>query len=329
MDHFKVLKRAWEITWRYRALWIFGIILALTAGGGGGGNGNVTVPGPQERFPEIDVPGPPVWLILTVIGVIVLFAIVFTIASAIAGYVSENALIKMVDEREETGTEHGVKEGFRLGWSRSAWRFFLIDLVTRVPMAILIVGMILVALAPLLLLLTESQVVNILGVVLTIGLVFLIAFLGILLGIALSLLQHFFRRVCAIEDVGVFESIAEGARFTLGHIGDILIQGLIMFGVGLLWGIVMLFVGLGLLLLAVFVGAVPTLSVFGIASFMFGDVVPWILAGLVAVGVLIVVIGLPSLFLNGLMMVFRSTVWTLTYRELRGLDRLEMREATA
>jgi len=31
MDHMKVLKRAWQILWHYRALWIFGIILALTA----------------------------------------------------------------------------------------------------------------------------------------------------------------------------------------------------------------------------------------------------------------------------------------------------------
>ena len=30
MDHFKVLKRALEITCRYRVLWVFGIILALT-----------------------------------------------------------------------------------------------------------------------------------------------------------------------------------------------------------------------------------------------------------------------------------------------------------
>jgi hypothetical protein len=32
MDHIKVLKRAWEITWRYRVLWIFGIILASASG---------------------------------------------------------------------------------------------------------------------------------------------------------------------------------------------------------------------------------------------------------------------------------------------------------
>ena len=47
MDHAKVLKRAWEILWRYRVLWIFGVIVALTAAGasptfytfGGGGDG--------------------------------------------------------------------------------------------------------------------------------------------------------------------------------------------------------------------------------------------------------------------------------------------------
>jgi len=31
MNHGKVLKRAWEILWRYRVLWIFGVIVALTA----------------------------------------------------------------------------------------------------------------------------------------------------------------------------------------------------------------------------------------------------------------------------------------------------------
>jgi hypothetical protein len=30
MDHMEVLKEAWHMVWRHRALWIFGIILALT-----------------------------------------------------------------------------------------------------------------------------------------------------------------------------------------------------------------------------------------------------------------------------------------------------------
>jgi hypothetical protein len=39
MDHTKILKRAWHILWSYRVLWIFGIILALTATGGVGTSG--------------------------------------------------------------------------------------------------------------------------------------------------------------------------------------------------------------------------------------------------------------------------------------------------
>ena len=37
MDHTRILGRALRITWRYRALWVFGIILALVSGGGGTG----------------------------------------------------------------------------------------------------------------------------------------------------------------------------------------------------------------------------------------------------------------------------------------------------
>jgi hypothetical protein len=40
MDPVKILKRAWHILWSYRALWIFGLILALTAAGSSGGSGN-------------------------------------------------------------------------------------------------------------------------------------------------------------------------------------------------------------------------------------------------------------------------------------------------
>ena len=33
MDPVKILKRSWHILWSYRALWVFGLILALAAGG--------------------------------------------------------------------------------------------------------------------------------------------------------------------------------------------------------------------------------------------------------------------------------------------------------
>ena len=46
MSHVEVLKRAWKMLWSYRAVWVFGIILALTTVSWetvvfyGGGNGD-------------------------------------------------------------------------------------------------------------------------------------------------------------------------------------------------------------------------------------------------------------------------------------------------
>ncbi|MGD8904906.1 MAG: hypothetical protein PVI67_15190, partial [Anaerolineae bacterium] len=36
MDYGKILTRAWEITWRWKILWILGFLAALGSGGGGG-----------------------------------------------------------------------------------------------------------------------------------------------------------------------------------------------------------------------------------------------------------------------------------------------------
>src|SRR5574342_617911 len=55
----EVLSRAWQITWKYKVLWIFGIMAGCTNGngGGGGGGGNTGYStGPSEDWnvpPEI------------------------------------------------------------------------------------------------------------------------------------------------------------------------------------------------------------------------------------------------------------------------------------
>jgi len=52
-----VLTRAWQITWKYKVLWIFGILAGCTNGGGGsGGGGNSgysTGPSDQNLPPEL------------------------------------------------------------------------------------------------------------------------------------------------------------------------------------------------------------------------------------------------------------------------------------
>lgn len=343
MDHIRILKRAWETTWRYRALWVFGIILALTAGGGGGGggsgpqatfggngggngNGNGGFPPPGDfSMPEIS---PQVVGLLIALGVALACVAVFLIiAATIARYVAETALIRMVDDHEETGEQRGVREGFRMGWSRTAFRLFLIKLLTGLPVAVVFIPLFLLTFAPLLLWVTRSTFVGVIGTVATVGLFFLILFLAIVVSAVLSLLIKFFWRTCALEELGVIEAISQGFGLVRRHLGDVVIMWLIMIGVqiglmiAMIAGVIVLF---PIILLLIVVGGVlggtPALLVGGLASLFFEGAVPWILGAVVGFPIFILVMAAPWLFLGGLIEVFKSSVWTLAYRELRALE---------
>lgn len=336
MDHIKVLKRAFEITWRYRALWVFGIIFALTAGGGGGGsnsgypfsggggNGNGgNLPPGQIEMPHI--PTEVVWAIVALVAALVCVVLILIVAGTIARYVSETALIRMVDDHEETGEKRSIRHGFRLGWARAAWRFFLMDLLIAVAV---IVGVLAMLVPPVLLLtvlalpaaLLLSPVVLI--VVAAVGAFFLSIFLFIIVGLVLSGLTPFFRRVCALDDVGVLEAIRLGFQFVKRHFKDVAIMWLLMIGLGIAWFFVMIPVTFLLVLAGVVVGGIPALTIAGLAGLALEGPWPWIVGGVVGIPIFILVVAVPGLFLSGLSEVFKSSVWTLTYRELRALEGL-------
>ncbi len=346
MDHIKVLKRAWEITWRYRVLWIFGIILALTAGGGGGGNGPQATFGgngggngngnggfpPPGDFSMPEIP-PQVVATLIAIGVALACVIVFLIVVAtIVRYVAETALIRMVDDHEETGEQRSVRQGFRLGWSRTALRLFLIDLLIGLPVAVVFILLFLMPSALLLLsvlaLATYSTIAGVIGIIASIGLILLLVLLIIVVAAILSPLMQFFRRACALEEVGVIEAIRRGYDIVRRHLKDVALMWLIMVGLGLGWTIAMIPVMILLLITGIMLGGFPALLIGGLASLAFEGAVPWILAGAVGFPIFILVVAVPGLFLGGLMEVFKSSTWTLTYRELRALEGLETETET-
>jgi hypothetical protein len=331
MDHMKVLKRAWETTWRYRALWVFGIILALTTAnfGRGGDQARYEVsgedfPAPGGRLPLPEVPTQ-ILSILAAVGIgLACLVILIAIAFAIARYVSETALIRMVDDHEQTGETRSVRQGFRLGWSRTAWRIFLINLLIDLPVVVAFILLFVLALLPLFLWTTDSTVAGVTGTVATIGMVLLLILLLIVVSAVLSLLKPFFRRACALEGLGVIKSIRQGLDVVRRHWKDAGIMWLIMVGLGIGWTIAMIMVVLFLIVAGVGVGGLPALLVGGLASLVFEDPLPWILAGVVGAPIFILVIAAPLLFLGGLAEVFKSSVWTLTYRELLALESLEI-----
>jgi hypothetical protein len=325
MDHIKIIKRAYQITKVYRALWIFGILLALTAGGGGGGSGNPWIrfdSGRNGGFPFFEGDRLPwsweeVYAVLIPVGIALLcLGLLLAVGLTIVRYVSETAVVRMVDQFENTEEKVSFREGFRMGWSRPAWRMFLIDLLVGVCTVLAVILLGLIAAAPLLLWLTRSDTFGILGTAVTVGLAVLFIFLGILAAIAVSVLIQFIRRACVLEDLGVFESIRRGLALVRKRLGDVAVMAVILFGIGLGWLIVMIPVYVLLALAGVLVGGLPGLGAGLLADLVTEGAWPWIVGLGVGLPIFLLVFSLPALFLNGLLRTFVSSSWTLMYREL-------------
>jgi len=168
--------------------------------------------------------------------------------------------------------------------------------------------------------LTDSPPLQLIGTVTTIGLTLLFITFVIIVAIVLNLLLKFIHRACVLEDLAVIEAIKRGVLIVRQRLGDVIIMALIMFGLGLAWMIVMIPIALLLIAVGVIVAGLPALFAGMIAALFFTQGAgPWIVAAVVGLPIFILILSVPSLFLGGLEQVFVSTVWTLTYREAAAL----------
>ena len=360
MKHKEILTRAWSILWSYKVLWVFGIILALTTSSfpdqmwqnngssSGSESGDIQFqPGDdwgeefqrgweemQNGFDEMGreldklfnevIPqeiGQTVVTLAIVAGCVLVLLIILGI---ILRYVSESAIVQLVDEYETSDTKYSIRQGFRKGFSRSAWQVFLINLVIDVPVFLAFVILFLIALSPALLWLIENPAASIVGTVAAIGLFFVVVFLAIIVAAALSVLKRFFYRVCILEGSGVFDAIKEGYRIVRANFKDAVIMWLILIGIGLGFSIALIPEAFLLVLIAALIGRVMGLTVGGVSSIFAGDIQS-LVAGLVAgVPIFILFIIAPLAFLSGLKETYISTSWTLSYREIRALENLDL-----
>jgi hypothetical protein len=330
MDHIKILKRAFSITWGYRALWVFGVLLALTLPrNGGGSNSGFRFSGDEfnggQGFPNGIPPIPegvlaPILSALVTIGIALLCGFfIIAIVATIIRYISETALIRMVDMNEASEEKVSVGAGFRLGWSRPALRLFLIDLLIGVVGLVALILLLAVAATPLLVWLTKNEFLRVLGTVVGIGMILLVIMLFILLAILLSVVMHFIRRAAVLEDMGMFEAMRHGVILVRQRLLDIVIMALIMFALGLAWVVVGIPFFILLMLVALVLGGLPALFAGLITSLFTQGALPWIIAIAVGLPIFLVVMIVPSTFVGGLYETFKSSTWTLTYREVVAL----------
>jgi hypothetical protein len=347
MNTNRILKQAWQNALRYRALWVFGIILALTTSSWGAWSmidhdedeyqkGIVITRQDNETFAEafertmgkeidqanqeldeffdelnIGIKSDVVAFFTTLVSVLITLYVV----GRVAHYVSKTALIRMVDTHQETDQKKSVRQGFRLGWSRAAWRLFLINLL--VNLVGIAAGILLFALifSPLPLWVTGGEATIFTGAILTGSLFFLVIFVIIVASAALALIKIFAQQASALERLGVTASIRHGVTMVEQNLKEIIPMGLVSLGLNLGWATLVSPIVFALLSAGTLLGGFPALALGGLGGE--GMIIPAIAAGGT---IFLLVLVAPLVFLGGLREVFLSSMWTLTYRELHSLE---------
>jgi hypothetical protein len=352
IDFGKILKRAWHILWNYKILWIFGVLLAITAGGTRGSNGSSGNSGYQgsNGFQGINPSTNPtvqqlnLWFqqnieplaqypaqhIATFIWIGVVFLLLILVVGAIFAlirYPSETAVIRMVDEYERTGTKVGFKQGWKMGWSRAAFRIWLIDLITGLPILLFVAILVSSGVAVYFSVTNSNQAAAVTGVVAAIGCLFLFILAFILLAIVIGLLRPFFIRKAALENTGVGDSFRQGWAMFKHNWKSAGLMWLIMIGLGIGFGIAGLIIFFLLIpayiilaIPAVIVAAIPGAIAFGITSLFISGLLAWIIAILVALPFFFMIVFAPLTLVSGWYVIYESNVWTLTYREIKALE---------
>jgi hypothetical protein len=369
MDTGKILSRSWDLVWKYRALWVFGIILAFTTSSGFVWLGTldrdnvpwetvikvsptttIYLPGEGLVLDFTDTEGVTIYLedaddlqafwtelelwddiippeIWTVIIVGAAWLALLILLSMVGRYTSRAALIGMVDSSEQTGEQPGFWKGLRMGFSRNAWRLFFIDLIVFLGWLLVIVLMVSLVGAPLFLLAADSELGRAIGIATSGGMFFVFLAVGVVLSAFVSLFVQVIRRACVQDNLGVFAGIRRGWKTIFSNFTSFLLIWAIWIGVRIGWilaliPIVLLLtpVFLVMTLLGVFIAAAPALITAGITSLLVEGLWPWIAAGLVGVPIFFLMVGLPLAFISGFVEIFKSNLWTLSYRDLSPLQ---------
>ncbi len=165
--------------------------------------------------------------------------ILIGLAFAVLKYVAQTALIKMVDHFEETAEKLKAREGWRLGWSREAWRIFLVDLIVFLPAFVLFMLGFGGAIIPIITITSGMPARGVLGLVASIGLMMLLILVGLAFGALVSLIRPVVYRKVVLEEMGAWEGIKAGWQMFWQAWKQYGLMWLILKGIDLVWPLVM------------------------------------------------------------------------------------------
>ena len=293
----EVLTRAWQITWKYKVLWIFGILAGCTNGGGGGGGGGgntgySTGPNDFDVPPEIRrfvlmMEDLVAWVednlwIFIIIGLAFLILILISI---FLGTIGKIGLIKG-SYQAEMGAERLVLGELFSASMPYFWRVFGLSFLIGLAFLLLFIPLIL------------------LGVITAgVALLCLLPLICLLIpvGFAVGIVIEQANRAIVLEDLGIFDGLKRSWEISRANIGPLIVMGLILFGITLVLGIV--------IALPIFIVVFPTIFAFALGE---GQSFSPLYIALACICLYAPV----SWVLNGILTTFTQSAWTLTYLRL-------------
>lgn len=304
----EVLTRAWQIVWRNKVLWIFGILASCSRGGsnfntsnntggsgGDGGFGNAPDFPPQvERFLE--------WVgnnVTMFIVLIVTLVCIISLISIFLGTIGRIGLIRGTAQAER-GAESLI---FGQLFSESTpyfWRVFGLSLLAGLPFFIVIMGIVLVG-AVFAVGMSQGSDASAVGFVGMLPLFIGCICLLIPVGWVINLIVRQSERAIVLEDSPVMPSLSRGWDIFRSNLGPIIVMAIIL--------AVITLVASFIIAIPIFIAVVPA-----VIAFMAGNGQSWnpLLFALACVCLYAPV----SWLLNGIAMAYAESAWTLTYMGL-------------
>jgi hypothetical protein len=265
-----------------------------------------------------------IWaIVIEILSLVVLIGLTATLAR----YVAETAMIRMVSDTEDTGKQLTFRQGVRLGWSARAGRLFLIDLLVGLVMAGFAALAVLLFIGPIILVNPHGLAAILLTAFGAFGLLVLPFTLYIVGSALLSLIMPTVRRACVIDNLGVFASMGTGFGMLKRHLKEVGTTWLIWIAIRILWApasvlvtLILLPILLTFMLAGFLTSLIPGVLAGGFADLFVNGVTPWIIGIIAGLPIFILVTIIPMLLVGGWVEIYKSSLWTLSYRALRARE---------
>jgi len=299
MDFGKILGRAWEITRRWKVLWVLGFLVSL--GSGGGASNYYSFGGRDRDFSGHGVDIAPEWV--AVIIAIACLGVLLGIALWVITVMARGGLIAGVQQVEDNRTT-AFRQAWRVG-RRRFWTLFGLDVLASLP----VLALLLTGIAGVVGIIATSHgafafsdwagSLGVVGAALCGG---TLCCGAILASVLLNQIRVYAERAAILEQLRWLEAFKRGWQVLKENLGPTLILWLIFLVIGLVFAAVILG-GLGIL-------AIPFMVLFrGV------DASPWLIAPICAGGALGWIV---YAAISSVVQTFTSASWTLAYRQLTG-----------